>query len=69
MPKYKITRVYVVEAASRVEARNVFSKAVTNNKEEEFLEYVGIHELYDGTSSGWTNSLKEQLTGRSNSKR
>jgi hypothetical protein len=45
MPKYKLTRVYVVEASSRVEAREAFGKAMANNKEEEFLEYVGIHEL------------------------
>ncbi len=69
MPKYKITRGYVVEATSKVAARDVFSKALANNKEDEYLEYVSIQELFDKRSTGWGNSLKEQLIGSSNSKR
>ncbi len=69
MPKYKITKVYVVEAAGKVEARNAFGQAKANNREDEYLEYLSIQELYDTKSTGWTRSFKDQLIGSSNSKR
>jgi hypothetical protein len=69
MPRYKITKVYVVEAAGKIEARVAFTTAVTNNNEDEYLEYLSIQEIYDSKHSGWATSLKEQLVGSSNNKR
>jgi len=71
MARYKITKIYMVEATSRIEARNLFSAAVANNKEDEYLEFVSITDTEQPKAAvGWGNSLKQQLTGQySNSKR
>jgi len=61
MAKYKITRGYMVEAKSKIEAREIFVQAMANDKEEEFLEYMSIKEVPD--SHGWVSALKDQFVG------
>jgi hypothetical protein len=62
MAKYKIIKIYVVEAANRIEARSKFVDAHSNNKEDEYLEHISIKEA-DTHTNGWKDSLKQQLTG------
>jgi hypothetical protein len=74
MSKYKIKRTYLVEAGSRIEARQIFNRAVTDNKEEEFLVQIDIQEYWDpypNRDTSWKGLLKQQLkpAGNSNSKR
>ena len=58
MPKYKVTKVFVVEAASKEAA-----VAKVTDEPGELLEFVSVIEQ-PGGQSGWTKSLKKQLTGK-----
>ena len=69
MKRYKITKIYVVEAATRIDARNIFTSAVANNKEDEFLVFVSVTESDRDKANGWGHTLKQQLTGQTNGKR
>ena len=62
MPRYKITLVYVVDAASTAQAEQAVSNPETAT---ESLEYKSIKELPadGGGLKAWGNSLKQQLTG------
>lgn len=55
MPKYKVTKVYEVEAASKSEA---IEKA---QKEPESLMYVSVYLVEE---KGWMGQVKQQLTGK-----
>ena len=69
MARFKITKIYIVDATTRIEARNVVTSAVANNKEDEYLEFVSITETDPAKANGWGSTLKQQLTGHySNSK-
>ena len=63
MPVYKIFKTYMVSASSKIEARNVFTTAVAQNKEDEFLESVRITETDQPKTNGWGSTLKQQLVG------
>jgi hypothetical protein len=69
MARYKITKIYMVDAGSRIDARNIFTSAVSNNKEDEFLEFVSITESDRNKANGWGQTIKQQLTGTTNGKR
>lgn len=55
MPKYKVTKVYEVEAGSKSEA---IEKA---QREPDSLMYVSVYLV---TEKGWGAQIKEQLTGK-----
>ena len=60
MPKYKVTKVFVVQAASKPEA----VERVTNEPGE-LLEYVSVVLVADPVPQrGWKISLVRQLTGK-----
>jgi hypothetical protein len=63
MPRYKIIKIYIVEAQNKTAARQKFTTALANNNEEEFLEHISIKEA---SSNGWVHALRQQLTGSSN---
>ena len=69
MARYKITKIYMVEATSRIEARKLFTSAVANNKEDEYLEFVSITDTDQPKHNGWGTALKQQLVGSAHSKR
>lgn len=58
MPKYKVTKVFLVEAASKQEA---FAKVAA--EPGELLEFVSVKEQ-PGSGSGWSKSVVKQLTGK-----
>ena len=62
MPKYKIVKIYIVEAQSRIDARHRFTAAQSIDREDEYLEHISIKEA-DSQTNGWKDSLKKQLTG------
>jgi hypothetical protein len=68
MKRYKITKIYLIEAATRIDARQIFTSALAKNKEDEFLEFVSITETDRDKANGWIHTLKQQLTGRTNGK-
>lgn len=53
--KYKVTKVYLVEAENKVEA---VGKVV---KDPDSLQYVSVSEI---TDKGFLNTVKNQLTGK-----
>lgn len=60
MPKYKVTKVFTVEASSKQEA----IQKVTDEPGE-LLEFVSVFEQPGSkTESGWKTSLRKQLTGK-----
>jgi hypothetical protein len=60
MPKYKITKVFLVEADSKEAA-----VAKVTDEPGELLEFVSVIEQPGSrTESGWTKSLVKQLTGK-----
>lgn len=64
MPKYTITKVFVVEADSKAEA-----KAKVTADPEELLEFLRVAEqpqpkVEPKPESGWTKTLVTQLTGK-----
>jgi hypothetical protein len=70
MARYLIRRDYIVEAKSRIEARQIFTQAFAHGKEEEFLVNIKILETdQQANTSGWRSSLREQLFGSSHYKR
>ncbi len=52
--KYKVTKVYVVEAANKAEAVDAVAK------DPDTLEFVSIKPV---EISSWKDSIKKQLTG------
>ena len=58
MPKYKVTKVFLVDAASKQEA-----VAKVTTEPGELLEFVSVIEQ-PGGQSGWTKSLRKQLFGK-----
>jgi hypothetical protein len=58
MAKFKITKVYIVEAASKDEAF-----AIVKRTGSEFLEYIGIQQVPEPNKNSWTGALKNQLAG------
>jgi hypothetical protein len=58
MARYKVTKVYVIEAASKDEAF-----AVLRRGGSEQLEYISIQEVSE-PKKGWTGELKGQLIGK-----
>jgi len=60
MPRYKITRVYLVEATTKTAALETVSKPEAN----ECLEYESAKELASERNGGWTNTFRRQVTGK-----
>jgi hypothetical protein len=60
MARYKITCVYSVEAKSRIEARDLWVRMRQSNKEDEYLDYIGIQEGTGTQKTGWIAALTEQ---------
>lgn len=58
MPRYKITKVFVVDAPDKQQA---LAKLKNEQDALNQLEYVSVKEE-QGTES-WTNAIKTQLTG------
>lgn len=58
MPKYKVTKVFTVEAASKQEAVDKVT-----NEPGELLDYVSVFLQAEG-KSGWKASLRKQFTGK-----
>jgi hypothetical protein len=60
MPKYKVTKVFLVEAASKQAA----VEKVTNDPGE-LLEFVSVIEQPGSASAtGWKASVRKQLVGK-----
>lgn len=60
MPKYKVTKVFLVEATSKVEA-----VAQVTADPGELLEFVSVIEQSQPKSqAGWTRGVVKQLTGK-----
>ena len=57
MPKYKVTKVFLVAAASKEEA-----VAKVTDEPGELLEFVSVIEQ-PGGASGWRKGLRKQLLG------
>ena len=62
MPKYKIMKMYIVEAQSKTAAREAFTAAVKNGTEEELLEFISVK--LDEKPKGFFSQVKDQLTGK-----
>ncbi len=60
MPRYKITKIFVVDASDKQEA---FQKLKTEQDALKHLEYVSIKDL-SAEQGEWTNAIKQQLTGQ-----
>lgn len=62
MQKYKIIRIFLVEAATRTEAMIMFADAVKEGKEDKYFqsEIVKVQE----EDSGWAATIKKQLLGK-----
>ncbi len=62
MPKYKVTKVFMVQAASKQEA----VERVTNEPGE-LLEFVSVILVAESApQGGWRTTLVKQLTGKKN---
>ena len=60
MPKYKVTKVFLVDAASKEEA-----VAKVTAEPGELLEFVSVIEQgQPKAESGWRKNLVKQLTGK-----
>ncbi len=59
MPKYKITRVYIVEAQSKPAAK----EQVKSGQAEEYLVYEAATEVTE-PKKGWLGEVRKQLTGK-----
>jgi hypothetical protein len=59
VPKYKVTKVFMVEAKSKEEA-----VAKITDEPGELLEFVSVILQPTTGGSGWTNGLVKQLTGK-----
>jgi hypothetical protein len=59
MPRYKITRVYLVKATTKTAALEAMSKPEAS----EYLEYESAKEL-TSDRSGWKNTFRRQVTGK-----
>ena len=59
MPKYKVTKVFVLAAASKQEA---LTQVVQNT--DETLEFLSISEQAPERSNGWLQTAKHQVTGK-----
>lgn len=57
--KYKVTKIFVVEATDKQQALGQLKNEQDALK---YLEYVSIKE--QEASEGWTKALKDQLTGK-----
>ncbi len=60
MPKYKVSKVYTIEAESKTAARQKWSEAVQKGTEEELLDYISVREIEEGS---FLKKVKAQLTG------
>lgn len=59
MPRYKITRVYLVESATKAAALEV----VNTPEASEYLEYESA-KAFTSDRSGWKNAFRRQVTGK-----
>jgi hypothetical protein len=60
MKRFKILKFYIVEAADKVAARQVFVKAAD---QDQFLESITIKEMPQADSGSLIKTLKEQVIG------
>ena len=61
MAKYKIMKMYIVEAETKTAAREKFAAAVRNGTEEELLEFISV-KLDE--PKGFFTQVKNQLAGK-----
>jgi len=59
MPKYKVTKVFMVEAASKLDAVD----QVTNNAAEA-LEFISVLQQMPDKPKGWLGVVRSQVAGK-----
>ena len=60
MTRFKIIKIYIVDAADKVAARQIFSKAAD---QDVFLESIMIKEIETPASGSLITTLKKQVIG------
>ena len=69
MRTYRITRVYVVPADGKAEAREVLSEALASRLggPEQYLDLESVREVVPETTKSWREEFRDQLFGSSSS--
>ena len=67
MRTYRITRVYVVPAEGKAEAREVLSEALASRlgDPEQYLDFESVREILPETPKSWRQEFRDQLFGPS----
>ena len=65
MRSYRITRVYVVPAEGKAQARETLSTALkgTAGDPEEYLDFESVREIVPEKPRGWRDEFRDQLLG------
>ncbi len=67
MRSYRITRVYVVPADGKAEAREVLSEALASRlgDPEQYLDFESVREIVPEQPKSWRQEFRDQLFGPS----
>ena len=66
MPKYRITKNWILEAEDSIAVRNKFIEAVQRGEEDLYFDGIFVREVPESKPKpqGWREGLKRQLTGK-----
>ena len=67
MKNYRITRVYVVPADGKVEAREILREALASRlgDPEQYLDFESVREIVPEQPKSWRQKFRDQLFGPS----
>lgn len=67
MRSYRITRVYVVPAEGKAEAREILSEALASRlgDPEQYLDFESVREIVPERPKSWRKEFRDQLFGPS----
>ncbi len=67
MNSYRITRVYVVPADGKAEAREILSEALASRlgDPEQYLDFESVREIVPEQPKSWRQEFRDQLFGPS----
>ena len=65
MRSYRITRVYVVPAEGKAEAREILSEALASRlgDPEQYLDFESVREIVPEQPKSWRQEFRDQLFG------
>ena len=67
MRSYRVTRVYIVPAEGKAEAREVLTEALASRlgDPEQYLDFESVREIVPEQPRSWRQEIREQLFGPS----